>query len=179
MQYFKPKGFFQIKRLKRLYRHAFPKEERKPFSVIMKMQRLGKSDVWYFEEDGHFLGLAATINGEDRVLIDYFAVSEKKRGQGCGTRMLKSLIGHYSGREVFLEIEIPYEHSENYRERVRRKSFYLRSGLAEMGTRVKLFGVDMELLGTGSPITYDEYKSFYLENYGRFAYDNIQPVDGE
>ena len=176
MIYFKPKKLLQLIRLKGLYKRAFPIEERKPFSVITRMQRLGKSDVWYFEEDGAFLGLATTINGDDRVLIDYFAVSEKQRGKGNGGKMLRALIEHYSPKGVFLEIEIPYEDSENYSERIRRKSFYLRTGLTEMGTRAKLFGVDMELLGTGFSMTFDEYRSFYLENYGRFAYDNIKPI---
>ena len=179
MTYFKPKGIIQHMRLKRLYRRAFPIEERKPFSIIMKMQRLEKSDVWYFEEGGAFLGLATTINGADRILIDYFAVSEKERGKGNGRKMLKALIDHYSPKGVFLEIEIPYEDSKNYQERIRRKSFYLGVGLVEMGTRAKLFGVDMELLGTGFSMTFDEYRSFYLENYGRFAYDNIKPVTRE
>ena len=113
MIYFKPRKLLQLIRLKRLYRRAFPIEERKPFSVIMRMQRRGKSDVWYFEEDGVFLGLATTINGDKQVLIDYFAVSENERGKGNGGKMLQALIEHYSPRGVFLEIEIPYENSKN------------------------------------------------------------------
>ena len=159
-----------------LYRNAFPIEERKPFAIIKRMQALGKSDVWYFEENGVFLGLATTINGDDRVLIDYFAVAKKRRGRGCGTRMLPKLIEHYSPKGVFLEIEIPYEDSKNYEERVRRKEFYLRAGFSEMGTRVKLFGVDMELLGVGVDMSFDEYRAFYLENYSELAYNNIKPV---
>ena len=179
MIYFEPKKLLQLIRVKRLYKRAFPIEEQKPFSVIMRMQRLGKSDVWYFEEDGVFLGLATTINGEKQVLVDYFAVSEKEREKGNGGKMLRALIDHYLPRDVFLEIEIPYEDTKNYSERMRRKNFYLRTGLVEMGTMAKLFGVDMELLGTGFSMTFDEYRSFYLENYGRFAYDNIKPINKE
>ena len=177
MNCYAPRNFIELHRIKRLYKKAFPIEERKPFSIIRKMQRKGKTDIWYFEDNGVFLGMAATINGEDTVLIDYFAVSEGERGRGNGTAMLRSLIDHYSPRGVFLEIEIPYEDSENYEQRVRRKSFYLRAGLSELGTRAKLFGVDMELLGVGCSLSFDEYRSFYLENYGRFAYDNIKNVN--
>lgn len=176
MIYFKPKSLLHSIRIKGLYKRAFPKEERKPFWVIENMQKRGKSDIWYFEEEGAFLGLATTINGDDKVLIDYFAVLEKQRGKGNGERMLRALIDHYYPKGVFLEIEIPYEDSPNYSERVRRKRFYLRAGLVEVGTRVKLFGVDMELLSTGFYMSYDEYRRFYLDNYGAFAYDNIKPV---
>ena len=177
---FRPtKNLFENIRLRMLYKSAFPKEERKPFSIILNMSKCGKSDLWYFREKGRFLGWASTINASDKVLIDYFAVNKRLRGKGNGTRMLRALINHYSPKGVFLEIEIPYESSANYAERVRRKAFYLRSGFAEIGTRVELFGVDMELLGVGVSMTYDEYKRFYLENYSRYAYDHLRPVKGE
>lgn len=176
MNYRKPERITELWRLKRLYKRAFPIEERKPFSIIRKMQKRGKTDIWYFEDEGRFLGLATTINGQREVLIDYFAVDEGMRAKGYGTHMLKALISHYSPLGVFLEIEIPYTDAENYPERVRRKEFYLRAGLMEMGTRAKLFSVDMELLGTGCSLSFDEYRDFYLHNYGRFAYDNIEKL---
>jgi hypothetical protein len=53
------------------------------------------------------------------------------------------------------------------------------AGLVPMNTYAKLFGVDMELLGVNCHLDYDEYKEFYLENYGRVAYDNITPIERE
>lgn len=176
MTCFTPGKFTELYRLKRLYKRSFPKEERKPFSIIRKMQKKGKTDIWYFEEDGEFLGLAATINSDECILIDYFAVAEKMRSKGYGTRMLTSLIDMYRPRGVFLEIEIPYKDSKNYEERVRRKEFYIRAGLSELGTSAKLFGVDMELLGVGVDLDFDAYRNFYLNNYGKFAYDNIAKI---
>ena len=172
-----PRGLTDEIKLRLLYREAFPREERKPFSIIKRMQKTGKTDIWIFEEDGKFLGMATTINGTDKILVDYFAVTKKERGKGNGGRMLEAIIKHYLPRAVFLEIEIPYEDADNYAERKRRKSFYLSHGLCEIGTRAKLFGVDMELLGTGISMSFDEYRNFYLENYGRFAYDNIEAIE--
>lgn len=174
MRYLQAKRIGEFFKIKALYKRAFPIEERKPFGIIRRMQRLGKSDIWYFEEDGQFVGMAATINGEKEVLIDYLAVEKKHRGKGCGTRMITLLTKHYLPKDIFLEIEIPYEGAKNYDERKRRKDFYLRSGLCEMGTSANLFGVDMELLGTGRALSFDEYRNFYLTNYGKFAYDNIK-----
>ena len=42
----------------------------------------GKSDVWYCESGGQFAGLVITINGPDKILLDYLAVNSKMRGRG-------------------------------------------------------------------------------------------------
>ena len=176
MRFYRPRGFLDILRIRRLYREAFPISERKPFSIIRSMEKKGKTDLWYFEDDGGFAGLCATINGTDAILVDYLAVAKKRRGTGLGSEMLKLLLEHYREYGVFLEIEIPDESAPNNSERIRRRDFYLRAGLEPMGTYVKLFGVDMELLGVGCHFTFDEYRDFYLTNYGKFAYDNIKPI---
>lgn len=177
MKVHRPRNIIEYIRVFRLYERAFPESEKKPISMILKMSKCGATDIWYFEDNGAFLGLAITINSPDIILIDYFAVNEKRRGKGNGERMLKSIISHYSPRKVFLEIEVPYETAENYVDRIRRRRFYVdRVGLIPMNTRACLFGVDMELLGTeGCHLTYDEYRDFYLNNYGRYGYDNITP----
>ena len=180
MRFYKPRNLIEYIRLFRLYQVAFPVSEKKPMAMIFKMAKLGKTDIWYFEEDGHFLGLAITINGRDKILIDYFATTERRRGRGNGERMLKSLISHYSPKGIFLEIEALYPEANNYSDRIRRHRFYTqRVGLIPMNTTACLFGVDMMLLGTdGCHLTYDEYRAFYLENYGRFAYDHITEPKG-
>ena len=177
MKFFRPCRLRQMLRIRLLYREAFPRCERKPFSIIKAMNKRGKTDLWYFEDEVGFVGMCATINGPDNVLIDYLAVAKKRRGTGVGTRMLAELLGYYKDYGVFLEIEALDENAKNNNERIRRRQFYLRAGLEPMNTYVKLFGVDMELLGKRCFLSFDEYRSFYLENYSKFAYDNIKPVD--
>ena len=173
MTFHKPKNIIEEIRIRLLYKEAFPKCERKPFSVIKRMASLGKTDLWYFSDGGGFAGLCATINGEREILIDYLAVAKKRRGKGVGGEMLRMLLRHYADYGVFLEIEELDESAPNNEERVRRKSFYTSNGLTPMDTHVNLFGVNMELLGVGCHLSFDEYRSFYLENYGKFAYDHI------
>lgn len=176
----KPEKISEYIRLFHLYEQAFPRSEKKPISMILRMSKLGKSDLWYFEEDGKFLGLAITINGAEMVLVDYFAVNSKERSRGYGERMLKLLMAHYSPRSIFLEIEIPYEWADNYSDRVRRRRFYTEKvGLVPMNTTAKLFGIDMELLGNGRPIGYEEYREFYRDNYSKYIYDHITEADGK
>ena len=45
-------------RIRVLYRRAFPRYERKPFAIIRRMRREGRTDLWLAEMDGHFAGLA-------------------------------------------------------------------------------------------------------------------------
>ena len=176
MKFFKPRGFLDLLKIKTLYREAFPKCERKPFSIILSMAENGKTDLWLFEDENGFAGMCATINGSDTVLIDYLAVTRKRRGKGTGSKMLALLLEHYRDFGVFLEIEMLDESAKNNAERIRRREFYLKAGLKPMDTYAKLFGVNMELLGVNCHLTFDEYRDFYLTNYGRFAYDNIKEL---
>ena len=177
MHFSRPKGFMQLLKIRLLYREAFPRCERKPFSIIKAMVKRGKSDLWYFEDEDGFAGLVATINGNDTILIDYLAVAKKRRGKGIGKCILSHMLDYYKDKGVFLEIEMPDETAENNQERIRRREFYLRSGLVPMNTFAKLFGVNMELLGYNCHFTFDEYRDFYRENYGEFAYSNIKPIE--
>ena len=175
MKFFKPKTSLEMLKIRHLYKEAFPRCERKPFGIIKAMAKKGKTDLWCFEDEGGFAGLCATINGSDNILIDYLAVARKRRGTGVGSRMLRALLNHYSDFGVFLEIEELDESAENSAERVRRREFYLRQGFTPMDTFVNLFGVNMELLGVDCQMSFDEYREFYLNNYGKFAYDHILP----
>ena len=163
-------------RIYKLYRTAFPRSERKPFAMIRKMAKAGKTDVWYCTEEGRFVGLAITINGPDRILLDYFAVHDSCRNGGYGSKLLQMLIAHYAPMTLFGEIENVVDPGEDLELRKRRKQFYLRNGLKEMGVMVYLFGVKMELLTTDKTMSFAEYRSFYADNYNQWAAEHIHPA---
>lgn len=177
LTYSAPKGLRQWAEIYCLYQKAFPKSEKKPFSMIRKMHRLGKSDVWRFERDGKFAGLIITINGEEIILLDYLAVEETQRGTGIGSEILRRMKEHYADKSVFLEIESVYEECENKAERIRRKHFYEKCGLQSMDVFVWLFGVKMELMSFGCKMTFEEYHAFYRDNYNQWAADHIQSAE--
>lgn len=171
----KPRTLRDWWRIRHLYGRAFPDSERKPFAIIRRMYRQGRTDVWLAETDGHFAGLAATINGSDTVLLDYFAVPEKLRGQGVGSAFLQALLVRYQG--LFVEIEAA-DQEDPTGEKARRKQFYLRNGMAEMGVTVILFGVRMELLGCGCCLDFDGYRDFYRTHYNAWAAEHVvRPED--
>ena len=160
-----------------LYRKAFPREERKPFSIIVNMHCKGKTDVWLLRKDGRFAGFATTINAENLILLDYLAVSEKMRGSGVGSAALHQLRTSYAGKGLFVEIESTCEkNAENPEERARRKQFYIGNGMQPMNVFARVFGVEMELLGYDCTLDFAQYREFYRTQYSEFAAKNILPV---
>lgn len=172
-----PRGLRQWADIYKLYQKAFPDSEKKPFWLIVKMFRKGTTHVWRFTREGKFAGLIITINGEDHILLDYLAVEETQRGTGIGTEILQLMRNHYAGKGVFLEIESVYEDCGNKQQRVRRKHFYEKCGMTSMEVFVWLFGVKMELMGFDCRLSYEQYHTFYRDNYNQWAADHIQKAE--
>lgn len=177
LTYAQPKGLLQWTEVYRLYQKAFPRSEKKPFSMIRSMYKKGASDVWRFDRNGKFAGIIITINGEKNILLDYLAVDEKQRGTGIGSEILTLMRQHYAGKGVFLEIESVYEECDNKPDRIRRKHFYEKAGMKSMEVFVWLFGVKMELMGFDCSLTFEEYHAFYRDNYNQWAADHIQKAE--
>lgn len=169
----KPSGIFHWLKLYRLYLSAFPASERKPFGIIVRMFRQGRSDIWCIQRNGKFAGLATTINGGDLILLDYLAVAEGHRGEGIGSGALLELQRLYGEKGLFVEIESTLEDAPNRAEREKRKHFYLAAGMEELHVTAKLFGVNMELLGSRCTLDFEGYRNFYREYYSEWAAKHI------
>ena len=172
----KPQGMHDWLRLQRLYVNAFPSAERKPFSRIRQMFREGKADVWCILSGDDFVGLATTVNGDDLILIDYFAITKKRRGQGLGKAAMECLLELYRDKGVFLEIESPDRPGLDQAQRKKRKEFYCGCGFTDLGVKARVFGVPMELLGIGCQMDFDGYKTFYRDHYSGWAADHLEEV---
>ena len=88
-----------------LYLSAFPLAERKPFSLMVQKQAEGTMEILSIEDENDFLGLAIFAHDKDIALLDYFAISDKMRGQGVGSRAIRALQKIYAGKRFVLEIE--------------------------------------------------------------------------
>lgn len=159
--------------LYRLYMEAFPASERKPIYMILKTCREGRADIWCALENNRVVGLALTVLSDTVILLDYLAVVRHRRGSGIGAFILEQLQKRYAGKGLFIEIESTYADCPDHRLRLRRKGFYLRNGFAPMNVMVNLFGVQMELLGIGCRLTYQQYHTFYRDNYSPWAAEHI------
>ena len=167
---------WEIPRMLLLYRNAFPRSERKPFSRITSMAKAGRADLWTIRMDGRFAGLAATVNGPDIVLLDYFAVKRSLRGRGVGSSALLQLERVYADRGFFVEIESTLEEADNREQREKRKEFYVNCGMVPMNTEADVFGIRMELLGIRCRLDLAGYRAFYRDHYSPWAAEHIKEV---
>lgn len=170
----KPQSAGEWMRLFHLYRSAFPRAERKPFGTIRRLYSEGKADVWCVLKNGRFSGLATTINGDGLILLDYFAVVKRSRGQGIGREAMACLLELYRDQGVFLEIEDPKAPGLHRQIREKRKEFYLSCGFSELGVRAKVFGVRMELLGVRCNLDFAGFRAFYGKNMSPWAADHLE-----
>ena len=163
----------RLKIIEDLYLRAFPKAERKPFSLMVKKQLEGTMEILSIEEENAFLGLAIFAHDKDIALLDYFAISDEMRGQGIGSRAIKALQKIYAGKRFVLEIETTKKPCNDLELREHRKAFYLRNGLHTMDFDVMLFGVEMEMLSNADHLNFDEYLDVYKNACGLKYADKI------
>lgn len=185
----------QMKNIRVLYEAAFPKSEKKPFSMMKRLRRKGNMEFLCVEdEDGGFLGLAIMILCGELALLDYFAITPERRGRNVGSQALKALQQRYADKKLLLEIEstLGLERAQgkgletaasessqlpdNAQERLRRKAFYLRNGMTPMDFNVDLFGVEMEILTHGKTVTYEEYHSIFEKLFPGFWAKKVKKV---
>ena len=159
--------------LYRLYLSAFPASERKPFSIIYRMYRQGRTDAWRICRGSRMVGMATTVNGDGLVLLDYFAVDGGLRGQGIGSEALKMLQQMYAQVGFFGEIESTREDVPERELRLRRMAFYRRGGMEPLDVHAVVFGVKMELLGSRCSLNFEDYRNFYEKYYSPWAAKHI------
>lgn len=169
----KPEHLLHWLRIYRLYRQAFPPSERKPFGIIMKMHRTGRSHVWRILRDGRFAGFATTVNGGDLILLDYLAIGKNCRGQGVGSAAMAAMQAIYADKGFFVEIESTHEDAPNRAQREKRKKFYQAAGMEDLGVEASVFGVRMELLGSRCSLDFEGYRAFYRDHYSPRAADHL------
>lgn len=165
--------------VEKLYYKAFPKDELKPFDLILQKQKEGSVEILAIENDSVFVGLAITAIYKNLVLLDYFAIEEKFRNRKFGTRAFNLIKDRYSDKKFFLEIENPEKlECENKLERLRRRNFYLKNGVVELPYLVDLLGVEMKILANTDDLSYDEYLSVYSNVFGREISGKIHLLSG-
>ncbi len=145
-----------------LYQNAFPETERKPFEMILELEKQGKSDVFSIDnENNQFLGLAITLYDDNVIILDYFAINPEYRGKGIGGKAIDILKNKFKDKKFLLEIETTDIISADIQNRIRRKNFYLRHGLKAMPYKVNLLGEIMEIMTFNCEVTFEEYHSVF------------------
>lgn len=167
----------QLSQIEQLYMEAFPREERKPFPLLIEKSREGTVDILSIESgNGPMIGEAILARDNELILLDYFAIVPQFRGNGAGSHALQSLLARYSGHKFMLEIESAFHPVPDLELRQRRKKFYLRNGMVCMDYTVSLFGIEMEVLTYGQGVSFQEYHALYENVFGRRIAGQIQLI---
>lgn len=171
----------QLRNIKHLYRHSFPRLERRPFYMLRKKSREGCMQILSIEDEHEtFLGLAIMILYKDMALLDYFAMNPRYRGKGLGSDALQLLKQKYADKRFFLEIENPDTKCTNAAQRIRRQAFYLRNGMIILPNfMVHIFGTEMKLLTDGCSLSFQEYRELYENTFGTGFSKKIICISGK
>lgn len=150
----------ELKKTKKLYYCAFPKNERRSFPELVE-NRFGGTEIFCFYDEEIFVGMACLLNSYNISHIIYLAVDEKLRGNGYGSRALELIHNSKSRNKIMVDIEIPDEQARNAKQRKMRKKFYLRAGYKETSIKYEWRHENYEILSFGGQITEDEYNDFW------------------
>lgn len=119
--------------VKRLYKTAFPVDQRVPFwSLRLRSNMNGMEIVAYYDEDV-FCGFACLLATENAVYLYYIAVAEGLRGKGYGTQILDDLKQRHPEKTIALDIEARDPGANDNEKRAARRAFYLDNGFKPSG----------------------------------------------
>ena len=144
-------------KVNRLFRTAFPKEERPPVFLLYLRRRQGRASFRAIMDGDTFVGLALVTGPKEVQMLLFFAIEEAFRGKGYGSRVLEMLMEEMGDVPFFLCAEPRDDAAPNAQERINRLAFYAANGFHEVGVHVKEAGVPFTVLSPGPAITRRQY----------------------
>jgi GNAT superfamily N-acetyltransferase len=162
------------KEIKKLYRSAFPIEERVPLFFLYLKTKDKNIKLYAIVDNDEFIGLMHTVENDNMVYVFFLAINEKMRGKGYGSKALETIKNMYAGSVVTLAIEDTADlDAENYDERIKRLGFYKKNGFSQLHIRINEIGVVYELLGTSNNVTQAQFLELMKSYFGRFLFKFI------
>lgn len=154
--------------VKRLYRKAFPREERAPWLRLMRAYNEWDCAIEAYYHGKTFIGFTVELERTEFIYLFFFAVSRRVRGKGYGKKILRSVTEGFRGKTVVIDIEAVYDGAPNLKEREKRKSFYLSQGFISSGLEFIVRGVKYETMYFGEDFDADAYRKFIEERVLQF-----------
>lgn len=125
-------------------KEAFPIEERWELHHALHYEI--PADVMGLYEKGKPVGLFMALSDEATVYVCYLAIKKEERNQGYGSRALQLIFDYYQGKQICLDLEKQDPDAVNWKQRQRRKAFYLRNGFYETHYSMNFWDLSFELL---------------------------------
>lgn len=159
-----------------LYIEAFPKAERKPMNQIIKVCQNGYGRIIPILMDDEFVGMFITLDsdGDNTLLIDYFAIKSDYRGLSLGSKAIE-LLNKMENKTIIIEIEPCINEANNLLQRQKRKKFYENLGFRQTDINISWFGVDLELMSLNKTINFNHYMDLLTSIFPRaYIEENIK-----
>lgn len=96
------------------------------------------------------------------MFIMFLAVCESFRQKGYGSAILREIKSKYPDKKIIVSIEPCDGGASDLTVRERRKAFYRKNGYRETGYRMKLGGVEQEILIAGGDFARKEFRAFFV-----------------
>ena len=145
--------------IERLYRAAFPREERVPMDTLLEAD--GPYDFIACYDEAILCGFYSALTFGDITHILFLAVEEKLRDHGYGSQILAEIGKAYAGNRVILDVEMVDPEADNNEQREQRIAFYLRNGYHHSGISYGWRGVMYEILILDGTISEEEFWNFW------------------
>lgn len=155
------KVHLRSRNVRKIYLDAFPAKERMPFPVMVAMSKLWNTDFLEFYDGNTLCGFVYLAHNRKLVFIMFLAVDQTLRSKGYGSAILQEVRNRYPGKKLLVSIEPCDLTASDYAVREKRKAFYEKNGYQESGCRMKLSGVEQEILINGGAFDSKEFRLFF------------------
>ncbi|MBM7643791.1 GNAT family N-acetyltransferase [Streptococcus loxodontisalivarius] len=142
--------FQDMELLDALNREAFPEEERVETRDLIAYSLAAGREFLAFYDGETFIGFAVIMLSDQMIYMSFFAVEQRLRSQGYGSRILTAISQRYPKRSFCLEVERLDEPSENMAERRARRAFYAKNGFEETDYRLEYGDLSFDILSKGT-----------------------------
>ena len=149
----------KFQEIERLYRAAFPREERVPMDTLLEAD--GPYDFIACYDGAILCGFYSALTFGDITHILFLAVEEKLRDHGHGSQILAEIGKAYAGNRVILDVEMVDPEADNNEQREQRIAFYMRNGYHHSGISYGWRGVMYEILILDGTISEEEFWNFW------------------
>lgn len=164
MELRKEKVFFckEKEKVKEIYFSSFVKKERMSFILMQVMSLLWNTDFYVYYEDKKVVGFIYSAHLLKQTFIMFFAVDEKLRSKGYGSKIIDDIANAHPNNKVIVSIEPCIDGTSNYYICCKRKEFYQRNGFNETDYYMKIAGIKQEIMIRNGSFDFKKFKRFFM-----------------
>lgn len=128
-----------------LAKEAFPPKEYLAPSKLVEMAKADDFDFLALTDNNSFVGFIVVSTYQNLAYLFFLAIVSTCRSKGYGSQVIKTLKTKYPNKKQVVDFEMLDDRENNYKQREKRREFYLRNGYKETGTFLTYLGVDYEV----------------------------------